>query len=368
MGKPIIWRIHLLLNLLVAILVAPAEKGKNCPFKTPVKCKRLDSQDSQFPPTEVTMVEGSASVAYTCDSKIRFKKLNLNRLSHNDMCKSFQYQFDGDKLRISMKPIKASKHITSIAAEHINTGIWQVNMEARRHGGEVGIVMPIQFDIGREKLMVPTRFRTELEAECQKRMPIVFNFKESGSMHDAFTIPILPCNIEYHGRNTWIFGRAAMKLFELSFMKIDGSTFRIQIGPPEKNGDKECVRGTVIPSGNSQQLRSTEPDQSAVMLRSWWAYCCVGEATATPTTRHYYYYGSSSDSDCCCGCDTGSDCCCQCDQMTECCSAFFENIACDIEPEVACDYACSFLCCILGCLCDHDDWKRALTENQRGWA
>lgn len=130
MGKPILRRIYLLLNLLVAIMVAPAERENECPFKKPVECERLDPQDSSAPQTWVTMVRDSAPVGYKCNSKTPPKTLNLDPLSYNDVCKSFQYDFDGDTLRISTKPKKASKRIPRFAAEDINTGIWQVNMEA----------------------------------------------------------------------------------------------------------------------------------------------------------------------------------------------------------------------------------------------
>ncbi|KAL0584802.1 hypothetical protein ABG067_005410 [Albugo candida] len=215
MGKP---TYLVLLNLLVATLVA-AEEGENCPFKKLVKCKRLDSQDSQFPPTEVTMVKGSASVAYTCNSEIRFKKLNLDRLSYKDVCETFYYDFDGDYLRMSMKPIKESKHNTIISAEHTEKGIWQVNTEAQLH--RVGRVrMRIQFDIGREKLMVPTMFKRQLTEEYQERKKITFIFREAGSKRPSFIMAMFPDKIEYHDDDTWIFGRAAMELFKLSFTRV----------------------------------------------------------------------------------------------------------------------------------------------------
>lgn len=172
---------------------------------------------------------------------------------------------------------------------------------------------------GREQ----TRERTR-EQRSKNRVEVAFNVKNSESEHYTFFMALERAEIDFHDEYTWIFGRAAMKVLKPSFIKLDRSTFKVQIGPPDKEKKHPSVHGTATTSGDSQQLRSTEPHQSADRQRSCWRYCCVGE---TPRTRRYYFfYGSSSDSDCSCWCDTGSDCCFGCDQLTELCSDFFDRV------------------------------------------
>lgn len=149
-----------------------------------------------------------------------------------------------------------------------------------------------------------------------------------------------------------------MKYLKLRFVKVEQSKSRIQNGLPDRVHTLRSVHGIATTSGSSrQQPGRTQPRQSAHRPTSCWRDCCGRRNSGRDV---YIFYHSDGDDSCCS--------CCQCDQITECCCGFLQNIACNIEPEVSCNYACSLLGCILDSLLRNDDWKRAPTENQLGWA
>lgn len=186
----IICRIHLLLNLLVAILVVPAEGEKKCPFKYPVTCTCIhgDMQNDSYT-TLVTMGGNSVPVNYNCGSKSLSKNLVLIPLAYYSVCESFPYHLDRDTLLISPIITPVSERIATITVDNTDIlGIWRANMKAIRGKDKVEIEIHIQWDIGCHKLVVPFKFEAILKARReQSETSIVFTFNfEASDLNQAF--------------------------------------------------------------------------------------------------------------------------------------------------------------------------------------
>lgn len=242
------------------------------------------------------MADLSKSVKCNCNDFSRLPPMrNLAPSAIPEACQSSQYYFNGEKFKLSMDTRLEFPPIATIHLTDVRSGSWNVKMEAITWKGRFEYV-PVVFDIGHTKLIVPKALERNFEKDNTGRPTAIghASIRVELSEKEYIHLHVRHRDIGFHdshGKDYWIFGRKVMRQHKYSFRK-DASGYRISIGLLDPDAEEARKNERPTKSDKNKQLRKEKARANALKETTddWMGQYLNQESSASEE------YGSGSES------------------------------------------------------------------------